>query len=171
MVGDEPVLVVFGDCLYDSKISTVRQIIDAYAKYESSIVGLAEVDPDQVDKFGVIEGDKIEDDICKIKSIVEKPKKETAPSNLAAVGKYVITPDVFEVLKNMNYDNVHEIGLTDAFNTLLNKEMPIYGKKLQGEWLDTGDKLDLIKATIKLGLKNKEIGENLRKFIQEIANK
>jgi len=171
LVGDEPVLVVFGDCLYDSKISTVRQIIDAYAKYESSIVGLAEVDPDQVDKFGVIEGDKIEDDICKIKSIVEKPKKETAPSNLAAVGKYVITPDVFEVLKNMNYDNVHEIGLTDAFNTLLNKEMPIYGKKLQGEWLDTGDKLDLIKATIKLGLKNKEIGENLRKFIQEIANK
>lgn len=168
LIGDEPVLVMFGDCLYDSEIPASKQIIDVYYKYKDSVIGLDEVPKEEVDKFGVIDGVKLGDNIYEIKKIVEKPQAEKAPSNLAAVGKYVITPEVFKILSLMNAGKSGEIRLADAFNLMLEKNRPIYGKKLEGEWLDTGDKFGFIKATIKLGLKNKEVGEKLRRFIKEV---
>jgi len=168
IVGVEPVLVMFGDSLYDSQVPAAKQIIDVYEKYQDPVVGLAEVEEDEVERFGVIDGIELEKGIYEIKRFMEKPKKEEAPSRLVAVGKYVITPEVFEVLGGMKNGKSGEIRLADAFDLMLEKDRPIYGKELEGEWLDTGEKLNFITTTIKIGLKHPEIGEKLKKFIKEL---
>lgn len=168
LVGDEPVLIMFGDSLYDSKKQPAEQLIEVFNKYNDSVIGLAEVGKEEVSKFGVIGGVELGSGVYEIKEVVEKPAPEKAPSNLVAVGKYIITPEVLEILNNMNKGKSGEIRLADAFDILLEKNKPIYGKKLEGEWLDTGDKFGFIKATIQLGLKNKEVGEELRKYLKEV---
>lgn len=168
IVGDEPVLVMFGDSLYDSRIPAAKQLIDVYEKYNDVVVGLSEVKPDEVERFGVIDGVDIGNGVYEIKKFVEKPKKEEAPSNLVAVGKYIITPEIFELLSTMKGGKSGEIRLADAFDLMLQKNRPIYGKKLDGEWLDTGEKLTFITTTIKLGIKHPEIGEKLKTFIKEL---
>jgi UTP--glucose-1-phosphate uridylyltransferase len=169
LVFDEPVLVMFGDTLYDSKVSPVKQLIDSYNLYEQPIIGLSEVNKKEVDKFGVIDGTDLDDGNYQIKKFVEKPAIDKAPSNLAAVGLYVITPQVLSVLKDMKDGKSGEIRLADAFDLMLKNNLPIYGKKIEGEWLDTGSKLGLIKATLKLGIKNEEIGKNLKTLIKDLA--
>jgi UTP--glucose-1-phosphate uridylyltransferase len=165
---DEPVLVMFGDTLYDAKISPVTQVIEAYNKYKTTIIGLSEVDPKEVSQFGVIDGEEIEKSIYKIKKFIEKPKRN-APSNLVQVGINIITPDVLKILKNMKKGKSGEIRLADAYDLMLKNGQKLIGKHLTGEWLDTGNKFNFIKATIKLGLKDKEIGKDLNKFIKDLS--
>jgi UTP--glucose-1-phosphate uridylyltransferase len=168
VVGNEPVLVLFGDCIYDSKIPASRQLIDTFEQYGSSVVGLSHVELHEVSKFGVIEGSMLDESTYQITKLIEKPKPEVSQSNLVAVGKYIITPEVMDVLASMPCGNSGEIRLIDAFQILLEKNRPLCGKVLQGEWLDTGDKFNFIKATIKLGLKHPEVREKLREFLKEM---
>ncbi len=167
LVGDEPVLVIFGDCLYDSKVPTAKQLLLSYDKYHAPIIGLTEVEKSEVSKFGVVDGKKLADGHLLITKFVEKPKESEAPSNIVAPGKYIITPEIFRVLESIQKKD-GELGLDDAFNLMLNRGDKIYGLMLEGEWLDTGDKLNFIKATIHMGLKHPEIGEGLRKYIQSL---
>ena len=172
LVSNEPVLVMFGDSLYNSsKVPPAKQLIDAFEKYQYPIIGLDEVDREDVNKFGVVDGRFIEDDILQIDKIIEKPKIEEAPSNLVSVGKYVITPQVLHILSTMESGKSGEIRLADAFDIMLENGQLLYGKKLEGEWLDTGDKFGFVKATIDFGLKNKEIGDKLKKYIKELGSK
>lgn len=166
--GDEAILIIFGDSLYDAPISPAKQVIAAYEKYGNSIVGLAEIKKEEVSKFGVIDGVDLGDGNYKINRFVEKPKKEEAPSNLVAVGIYVITPAILKILAKIKMGKLGEIRLADAFDILLKGNQPLYGKKIEGEWLDAGSKFGLIKATLRLGLKDKEIGKELRKLIKEL---
>ncbi|PIP27046.1 MAG: UTP--glucose-1-phosphate uridylyltransferase [Candidatus Moranbacteria bacterium CG23_combo_of_CG06-09_8_20_14_all_39_10] len=168
IVGDEPVLVLFGDCLYDSTTPASKQLIETYEKYGDSVIGLSQVEKSDVSKFGVIEGIELDNNNFEIKNIVEKPRVEEAKSNLVAVGKYIITPEVMGVLKDMKVGKSGEIRLADAFDSMLENNRPIYGKELEGEWLDTGDKFNFIKASIKLGLKHPEVGEKLKKFLKDL---
>lgn len=168
LIGDEPVLVMFGDCLYDYNIPPAKQLIDVFLKYNDSVIGLAELPREEVGKFGVIDGVNLGEGVYEIKKIVEKPKFEDAPSNLVAVGKYIITPEIFKILSEMSRGKSGEIRLADAFDLMLAENRPVYGKKLDGEWLDTGDKFNFIKATIKLGLKNKEVGDKLKKYLKDL---
>ncbi|MDI3496460.1 MAG: UTP--glucose-phosphate uridylyltransferase [Patescibacteria group bacterium] len=168
---NEPVLIMFGDTLYDAQISPVKQLIDVYNEYGTSVVGLSEVDASEVNKFGVIDGDFLKNDVYKIKCFVEKPKQEEAPSNLAAVGIYIITPKVIETLGKMKSGKSGEIRLADAFDLLLEEGETIYGKKIEGEWLDTGNKFNFIKATLKFGLKNEEVKDKLQRLINDLAEK
>ncbi len=168
LVGDEPVLVMFGDTLYDAEISPAKQVIEAYQKYRAPIIGLAEVAPSEVSKFGVIDGETVSDDIYKIKKFVEKPAVGEAPSNLVAVGVYIITSAVFDMLSQMKIGKSGEIRLADAFALLLEQGENIYGLKLAGEWLDTGSKFGLLKANIKIGLKNEEVKDDLRDFLSNL---
>ena len=167
---DEAVLVVFGDTLFDAEISPVRQIIDTYEKYGSSVVGLSEVDKSDVSKFGVIAGDELGDGVYKINDFVEKPSVEEAPSNLVAVGMYVITPEVISTLKEMEFGKSGEIRLADAFELLLERGGDIFGKRIEGQWLDTGNKLNFFKANLKFAIKDKEIGESVRKYIKDLGS-
>lgn len=170
LLNNEPALVIFGDCLYDSEVPASKQLIDAYEKYGDSVIGLSEVPMDQVSAFGVIDGEQTEHGIYKVKGMVEKPKQEDAPSNLVAVGKYVVTPEVFDVLANMQEGKSGEIRLADAFEIMLNEGKSMHGKVLEGEWLDTGDKFNFVKATIHMGLKHPEIGEKLREYLKDLKN-
>lgn len=167
LVGNEPVLIIFGDCIYDSEVPASKQLIETYEKYGDSVIGLSEVPREETSKFGVIDGVKLDEKSLEIKRIVEKPKTEDAPSNLVAVGKYIITPEVFEILKGMSHGKSGEIRLADAFDIMLSKNRPIYGRILEGEWLDTGDKFNFVKAAIHLGLKHPEIGKKLKDYLKK----
>ncbi|HZJ41618.1 MAG TPA: UTP--glucose-1-phosphate uridylyltransferase GalU [Patescibacteria group bacterium] len=168
---DEAVLIMFGDTLYDADISPVKQLIEVYNKYGKSVVGLSEVAKDEVNRFGVIDGKKLEDDVYQIKEFVEKPEIDKAPSNLAAVGLYIITPIVLKTLEGMKTGKSGEIRLADAFDKLLESGELIYGKKIDGEWLDTGNKFNFLKATLKLGLKNEEVKDRLQDLINNLSTK
>lgn len=165
---DESVLVIFGDCLYDSEVPASRQLIETYEKYHDPVIGLSEVAHEDVSKFGVIDGVALDDLTYEIKGMVEKPKPEDAPSDLVAVGKYIITPEVFKVLASMKEGKSGEIRLADAFDQMIEAGKPLYGKKLSGEWLDTGDKFNFIKATIHLGLQHHEVGSKLRAYLKTL---
>lgn len=166
---DEAVLVIFGDCIYDSEVPASRQLIETYEKYHDPVIGLSEVAHQDVSKFGVIDGITLDETTYEVKGMVEKPKPEDAPSNLVAVGKYVITGDVFKVLASIREGKSGEIRLADAFDLMLGQGKPLYGKKLTGEWLDTGDKFNFLKATIQLGLKHPEVGERLKQYLRELS--
>lgn len=168
VVGNEPVLVLFGDCIYDSIIPASRQLMETFEKCGCSVVGMSRVEPEEVSKFGVIEGVMLDESTYEITKLLEKPKPNESRSNLVAVGKYVITPEVMNILASMTCGNSGEIRLIDAFQILLDKKECLYGKELQGEWLDTGDKFNFIKATIKLGLKHPEVGGKLREYLKEL---
>lgn len=167
---DEAVLVMFGDTLYDAKVSPVKQVIDTYQKYGDTVIGLSEVKPDEVSQFGVMGGIDVGQGVYEVKQFVEKPEKSKAPSNLVQVGINVITPDIINILQNMKHGKSGEIRLADAYDELLKKNKPIYGKKIEGEWLDTGNKLNFIKATLKFALKNKELKAPVKKFMKELIN-
>ncbi|MDR3559129.1 MAG: UTP--glucose-1-phosphate uridylyltransferase, partial [Candidatus Pacebacteria bacterium] len=115
IVGDEPVLIMFGDCLYDCQVPAARQLIETYDKYEDSVIGMSHVPKEEVPKFGVLEGVKLDDATYEIKRIVEKPKPGEVDSTLVAVGKYIITPEVMKILSNMKSGKSGEIRLADAF--------------------------------------------------------
>lgn len=166
IVGDEPVLVIFGDCLYDSKVPASAQLMETFEKYGDPVIGLSEVEKKDVSKFGVIDGVQLDESTWEVKNMVEKPKVEEAPTNLVAVGKYIITPAVFETLANMKSGKSGEIRLADAFDIMLNNNKPLYGKILEGTWLDTGNKINFMKAVIHLGLKHPEIKEDLKKYLK-----
>lgn len=168
---DEAILVMFGDTLYDADISPVKQVIDAYYKYGQTIIGLSEVKPEEVSQFGVIGGSDLGEGIYKINQFIEKPKISAAPSNLVQVGINVITPDVFKILMGMKSGKSGEIRLADAYDEMLKQNKPLYGKKIVGEWLDTGNKFNFIKATLKIGLKHEEIGADLQKLINDLSTK
>jgi UTP--glucose-1-phosphate uridylyltransferase len=168
LVGNEPVLIIFGDCLYDSQVPAAKQLVDTFEKYGDSVIGLSRVEKKEVTKFGVIDGVALDEHNIEVKGIVEKPKPENAPSNLVAVGKYVITPEVFETLASMSSGKSGEIRLADAFEIMLSKNRPLYGRILEGEWLDTGDKFNFLKATIHMGLKHPEIKDRLKDYLENL---
>jgi UTP--glucose-1-phosphate uridylyltransferase len=166
---DEPVLVMFGDCIYDSEVPAAAQLIDAYHKYQGTIIGMAEVAKEEVSKFGVLAGTVLDDKHWQITQMVEKPNMEDAPSNIVAPGKYIITREVFDVLKGMNNGKSGEIRLADAFDLMLADEKTLYGRMLEGKWHDTGDKFNFLQATIELGLKHEEVGEKLRAYLKTLS--
>jgi len=166
---DEPVLVMFGDTLYDAPISPVKQVMDVYEHYGDAVIGLSEVEHKDVSQFGVIDGLDLGGGIYEIKKFIEKPPIEEAPSNLVQVGINIITPEIINILKSMQSGKSGEIRLADAYDAMLEQGRVLYGKQLEGEWLDTGNKFNLIKANIKMGIKDPEIGGELKEFLKKIA--
>ncbi len=165
---DEPVLVFFGDCIYDSEVPAAKQLIEAYERLGTPIIGAAEIALEDVSKFGVVAGEAVGDRDIRVTKMVEKPKPEEAPSRAVAVGKYVITREVFNILSGMESGKSGEIRLTDAFEIMIDKVSPIHAHMLEGEWLDTGDKFNFLKTTIHYGLKHPEVGERLRAFLRQL---
>jgi UTP--glucose-1-phosphate uridylyltransferase len=164
---DETVAVLFADDLIDSEMPALQQLINVYNEYQQSIVALYSVPKNQVHRFGVVNPQPISERVCKIQEFIEKPKVEEAPSNLVAVGKYIITPEIFDKLE-ASMSNEGEIRLADAFIKMLESEGTIYGYEVEGNRYDCGDKLGFVEATIQLGLKHPEIKDELKKYLQEL---
>lgn len=160
----ESVAILFGDDLIDGKIPALKQLINVYEKYSDPVIALCRVSEEEVCKFGVVKPHAISERTCEIKNFVEKPKIEDAPSNLVAVGKYIITPEVFTQLEaSMNDDG--EIRLANAFVRLLENNKVIYGQEIEGNRYDCGDKFGFVQATIQMGLKHPEIKDKLKDYL------
>jgi len=167
IVGDEPVLVLFGDCIYDSNVPASKQLINSFEKNGKSIIGTAKVSDEEVSSFGVIEGKKDNEDII-LSRMLEKPNPADTDSRDVAVGKYIITPEIMDILSTIKEGKSGEIRLADAFEIALKKGIEVRAHDLEGRWLDTGDKLNFLKATIHLGLKHDELGEDFKKYLKNL---
>ncbi len=164
LIGDEPVAVLFGDDLVFSEKPCLKQMMEVFEKYQDPVIALETVPKKETHLYGIVKALKISERIFEIKSIVEKPKPSQAPSNLAIVGKYIITPDVFKELKKIKGK---EIILTEALNNLLKKK-PVYGYQFIGKRYDCGSKIGFLKATIDYGLHHKETQSELKKYIKSL---
>ncbi|MDD5084278.1 MAG: UTP--glucose-1-phosphate uridylyltransferase GalU [Candidatus Moranbacteria bacterium] len=165
----EAVAVLFGDDIVDNDVPALKQLLNVYEKYQDSVVALTAVPREEVSKFGVVDALRLDERTHELKSFVEKPKMEEAPSNLAAVGKYVITWEVFQMLETIKSGSKDgEVRLADAFIKMLLANRPIYGYELEGVRHDCGDKFGFVRATIALGLKHPEIGEKLQQYLKDL---
>ncbi len=155
-VGNEPFAVMLGDDVVDSEIPCLKQLIDCYNEYKTTILGVQQVPQSEVSKYGIVKGMHIEDRVYKVKDLVEKPKAEEAPSNIAILGRYIITPHIFDILDNTIPGKGGEIQLTDALRTLIGTEA-MYAYEFSGRRYDVGDKLGFLQATVEFALKREEL--------------
>ena len=172
VVGDEPFVVLFGDDIVDYKVPAIRQLMDIYEKTGCSVLALQKVDKSETSNYGIIKpvrnGKNFGDErLHLIDSLVEKPSPDKAPSDLAIIGKYVVTPEIIEALEKAKPSHGGEIRLIDGF-TQLRKKQRLYGYEVKGKRYDTGDKLGLITATIDFALKRKDLGPQLKKYLRSL---
>jgi len=142
--------------------------MDCYNEYKTSILGVQSVDIENVSKYGIIRGIPIEDRVYKVKGLVEKPNKEDAPSNTAILGRYIVTPKIFEILERTEPGKGNEIQLTDALLQLLNEEA-IYAYNFKGKRYDVGDKLGYLEATVEYALRKPELKEEFTEYLKSIV--
>ena len=169
-IGDEPFAVLLGDDIVDSETPCLKQLINAYDEYKTSVLGVQKVSVDDTDKYGILDAKHIEDRVYKVKDMVEKPKVEEAPSNIAILGRYIITPAIFDILEEQEPGKGGEIQLTDALKTLASHEA-IYAYDFEGRRYDVGDKLGFLEATIDFALKRPELRDGLIEFLKSKAIK
>ncbi|MDO4720426.1 MAG: UTP--glucose-1-phosphate uridylyltransferase GalU [Peptostreptococcaceae bacterium] len=167
-IGDEPFAVMLGDDVVDAKTPCIRQLIDAYEEYQTTILGVQKVAREETNKYGVISGKLIEDRIYKVKDMVEKPEPEEAPSEIAVLGRYIITPQIFEILRRLKPGKKGEIQLTDGLRELCGKQA-MYAYVFEGRRYDVGDKLGFLEATIDFALKRPQLREDLLAYLQKIT--
>ncbi|MDK4685085.1 UTP--glucose-1-phosphate uridylyltransferase GalU [Kingella negevensis] len=167
-VGNEPFAVILADDLIDAPKGALSQMIDVYNQLGSSVLGVQTVDPSQTGSYGIVETLQWQN-LQRIRSIVEKPKPEEAPSNLAVVGRYVLTPRIFDLLRNTGRGAGNEIQLTDAIARLVEYE-PILALPFAGTRYDCGSKLGYLEATLAYGLKHPETGAAFKELLQRYAN-
>ncbi len=164
-VGNEPFAVLLGDDVVDSDIPCLKQLIDAYDIHGTSILGVQEVERENVNKYGIVKGNKINDKEYLVEDLVEKPKVTESPSNVAILGRYIITPEIFEVLENTKPGKGNEIQLTDGLKTLIEKQK-IYAHIFDGKRYDVGDKLGFLKATVDFALKREDLAKEFKNFLR-----
>lgn len=169
-VKDEPFAVLLSDDIIDSDDSLLQDMIDLYKKLGSPIIALQQVPMEEVNKYGVIDGVKEAENLYRIKDLVEKPKTTEAPSDLAIIGRYILTPDIFDMLENVGFGKGGEIQLTDALHKLL-KKRSMYGYIFKGTRYDAGDKVGYLKATVDLALKNPLVSEQFKEYLLEVATR
>lgn len=167
VIGEESFVVCLPDDLIDSKTPCVAQMIDVYSKYQSPVIAVQELPEDQVHQYGIIQAKKLSAKLYQIENLVEKPPLEKAPSRLGVVGRYLLSPNIFKILKETQAGAGGEIQLTDALRQLAQLQ-PMYALEFEGTRYDTGDKLGFIKANLAYGLKQENFNENLQDFMREL---
>ncbi|MFS0671033.1 UTP--glucose-1-phosphate uridylyltransferase GalU [Peribacillus frigoritolerans] len=169
-IGDEPFAVLLGDDIVQSDTPCVRQLINQYEQTGSSIIGVQKVPHNETHRYGVIDPSTIEGRRYQVSNFVEKPKQGTAPSNLAIMGRYVLTPEIFEFLENQETGAGGEIQLTDAIQRL-NEMQRVYAYDFEGNRFDVGEKLGFVKTTIEFALQNDELRSDVLKIMGELLKK
>lgn len=168
VVGDEPFAVILGDDIIDSEIPCLKQMIDVYERYGGApVIAVEEIEGEAISRFGVIAGEEVEPGVYRLTDMVEKPKFEDAPSNLAIIGRYVLTPDVFGLISSTEAGVGGEIQITDALRRLA-QERPFYGYRFKGKRYDAGDKMGFLVATVELALKHEDLGPAFREYLKTL---
>jgi UTP--glucose-1-phosphate uridylyltransferase len=170
LVAGEPFAVILSDDVIDAEVPVLRQLLDVYEFYGAAVVALMEVPKENISAYGVVDAEPMthaggKNRLYRIRNLVEKPKPNEAPSNLAIIGRYVLTPEVFTSLESVAPGAVGEIQLTDGLKHAL-RSRPIYGYKFEGTRYDAGDKLGFLKATVEFALKRYDLGEEFRTYLR-----
>ncbi|MFL6517153.1 MAG: UTP--glucose-1-phosphate uridylyltransferase GalU [Bacillus sp. (in: firmicutes)] len=169
-IGNEPFAVLLGDDIVDSEVPALKQMINEYNEVQASILGCNEVPRSETNKYGIVEYSEQIGDLFKVKSLVEKPTIEEAPSTQAIVGRYILTPTIFTMLEQIGPDKKGEIQLTDAIDRLLDEES-IYSYILKGNRYDVGDKFGFLQATIDYALQRPDLKPKLEAYLKQIIQK
>nr|WP_320023845.1 UTP--glucose-1-phosphate uridylyltransferase GalU [uncultured Acetobacterium sp.] len=165
-VGDEPFAVVLGDdIVYNDENPALKQMVEIYEAYGASVIGVQQVAPDQVNKYGIISGESVGERLLKVNDLVEKPAIGTAPSNMAILGRYIITPGIFDILEHTGKGAGGEIQLTDGLKTLAEREA-MFAYDFIGKRYDVGDKLCFLQATVEYGLRDDKLGADFKKYLE-----
>ncbi|MBE6053809.1 MAG: UTP--glucose-1-phosphate uridylyltransferase GalU [Clostridium sartagoforme] len=168
-IGNEPFAVLLGDdIVYNDNKPCLSQLINCYNEYKTSVLGVQEVSEYNVSKYGIVGGINIEDRIYKVKELVEKPSVDKAPSNIAILGRYIITPRIFEILEETEPGKGGEIQLTDALLKLLEEEA-IYAYNFEGRRYDVGDKQGFLEANIEYALRNDDLREGFTEYLKSLT--
>ncbi|NFG42677.1 UTP--glucose-1-phosphate uridylyltransferase GalU [Clostridium botulinum] len=168
-VGDDPFAVLLGDdIVYNEGKPCLKQLMDCYSEYKTSVLGVQTVARENVNKYGIVDGLHIEDRVYKVKGLVEKPSIEEAPTNVAILGRYIITPKIFEILENTKPGKGGEIQLTDALLELVEQEA-MYAYDFEGKRYDVGDKLGFLQATVEYALRKPSLNEEFTEYLKGIV--
>jgi UTP--glucose-1-phosphate uridylyltransferase len=170
IVGNEPFAVVLSDDVIEADIPCLRQLLDVYDFFGSSVVALMEVPADQISAYGVVDAEPVAHNGCsdrlyRVRNMVEKPKQGEAPSNLAIIGRYVLTPEIFPSLEAIEPGSLGEIQLTDGLKHLL-RTRPVYGYRFEGTRYDAGDKLGFLRATVEFALRRYDLGGPFLEYLR-----
>jgi UTP--glucose-1-phosphate uridylyltransferase len=170
LVGDEPFVAVLADDLIDAETPCIRQLLDVYNFFCSPVIAVMEVPRESISAYGCIDAEPVkhngsDDRVYRIRDMVEKPKPEDAPSNLAIIGRYVLLPEIFDSIQAINPGSGGEIQLTDALRHLL-RNRPVYAYRFEGTRYDAGDKLGFLKATVELALRRHDLGGPFREYLK-----
>lgn len=163
-VGNEPFAVLLGDDIVDNPVPCTKQLIDIYEKYQCTVLGVQEVKQEDVNKYGILSVSPVEGSVWKVNDMVEKPDVDKAPSNIAILGRYVITPEIFEVLEQTVPGKGNEIQLTDALKTL-SQSQAMYAYQFEGKRYDIGDKLGYLEATVEFALARPDLAGPFREYL------
>ncbi|NQX66773.1 UTP--glucose-1-phosphate uridylyltransferase GalU [Paenibacillus alba] len=169
-IGDEPFAVLLGDDIVRADTPCLKQMIHQYEQREASIIGVQHVSADEVSRYGIVDGMEITKRLFSVNHLVEKPKKEEAPSNIAIMGRYILTPRIFDILSNQEPGSGGEIQLTDAIAEL-NRLESVYAYEFEGQRFDVGEKLGFIQTTIDYALQREDLKYELLKYLSSILEK
>jgi UTP--glucose-1-phosphate uridylyltransferase len=172
LVGNEPFAAILSDDIIDSETPALRQLLDVYEFYGAPVVALMEVPRENISAYGVVDAEPVMDvagggRLYRIRNLVEKPKAEEAPSNLAIIGRYVLTPEVFTSIESIEPGSGGELQLTDALKHVL-RTRPIYGYRFEGKRYDAGDKQGFLQATVEFALKRHDLGADFRNYLRNL---
>ncbi|MGH2672253.1 MAG: UTP--glucose-1-phosphate uridylyltransferase GalU [Actinomycetota bacterium] len=169
-VGDEPFAVLLGDDIMTESNPLLAEMLRIHDRYGRSVLAAMEVSRDEVSLYGCIEPEFVEERLARVISVVEKPTPENAPSNLAAIGRYVLTPEVFDALRHLEPGVGGEVQLTDAINALA-QEQAVYAYVFEGGRFDVGNKLDYVKATIEIAIDREDLGKDLKHWLADLVER
>lgn len=167
-VGNEPFAVMLGDDIIDSTVPCLKQMMDVFEKLQASIIATCEVPRSEISQYGVIRGYPVEGfngRVFRLQDVVEKPTAADAPSNLAIIGRYILTPEIFDLLEETRSGKGGEIQLTDGIRLLLERQ-PVYAYMFEGARYDAGDKLGFLKATVEFALRRNDLGKEFRQYLK-----
>ena len=167
LVGDEPFAVILGDDVIDADPPALRQLVDVFDRVQGPVLAVERVPESQVSSYGIVEiAEPMGGGVFRVKDLVEKPKREEAPSNLAIIGRYILTPDIFPALEATRADRTGEIQLTNGLRRLL-QDRPVYACEVNGVRHDTGNKLGFLKAVVYFALRRPDLAEEFKQYLRE----
>jgi len=167
LVGREPFAVLFADDIIYSEVPCTRQLVEVFEEVQGAVIAIQEVPEDEVEKYGIIAGKELSPGLYQVEDLVEKPPPSKAPSNLAIVGRYILTPEIFDELAHIEVDHTGELQLTTGLRLLLKKQR-IYAYRFQGIRYDAGNKVGFLKATVEYALRRTDLGKEFRDYLKSL---
>ena len=165
---NEPFAVLLADDVVDAEKPALKQMIEVFEEYNAPVIATMQVEGEAISRFGVIDAEQVSENVFKIKGMVEKPKFEDAPSDLAIIGRYILTPDIFDAIERTEKGAGGEIQITDAMQLMLKEGKEFYAVKLDGNRHDAGDKLGFLIATVEFALKREDLGNDFREYLKSL---